>query len=189
MKIEELLQQPEGRTLEFKEALPTKADLNKTIISFANDAGGVLLIGIKDKPREVVGISQDDLLLIEEQITSMVYDSCEPIILPEISFRKIDDKHIVFVQIFRGNTPPYFIKNKGEKEGTYIRVGSSNRLANQDIIDELIRKKTNISFDSVVVYEKELKDLDYTDFKEHFFEKTGEELTATVLEKLNLYSE
>jgi len=39
MKLNELLKQPEGRRLEFKENFPKKADLCKTITAFANDAG------------------------------------------------------------------------------------------------------------------------------------------------------
>ncbi len=31
MKIKELIQQPEGRKIEFKNALPSNADLNKTL--------------------------------------------------------------------------------------------------------------------------------------------------------------
>jgi len=49
MKITELLFQPEGRRLEFKESIPTGTDLAKTIVAFANDAGGELYIGIKNK--------------------------------------------------------------------------------------------------------------------------------------------
>jgi predicted HTH transcriptional regulator len=41
--------------LEFKETLPSSADLAKTIVAFANDAGGELYIGIKDNPRQVTG--------------------------------------------------------------------------------------------------------------------------------------
>lgn len=50
-KLSEILKQPEGRKLEFKETLPTNADLAKTIIAFANDAGDELFIGVKDSPR------------------------------------------------------------------------------------------------------------------------------------------
>lgn len=66
MKIKEILNQPEGRKIEFKSTLPSHADLNKTIVAFANDAGGELYIGIKDKPRIVVGVPENDLIQIEE---------------------------------------------------------------------------------------------------------------------------
>jgi predicted HTH transcriptional regulator len=46
-KLSEVIKQPEGRKLEFKETLPTNADLARTIVAFANDAGGELYIGIK----------------------------------------------------------------------------------------------------------------------------------------------
>jgi predicted HTH transcriptional regulator len=39
MNIKDLIKQPEGRRLEFKSELPKNADLAKTIVSFANDAG------------------------------------------------------------------------------------------------------------------------------------------------------
>jgi len=38
-KLFDILQKPEGRRIEFKQELPTSADLALTIISFINDAG------------------------------------------------------------------------------------------------------------------------------------------------------
>ena len=67
MKIEEVIKQPEGRRIEFKENLPTKTDLCKTIVAFANDAGGEIFIGIKNQPRKVIGIPEEKLLEIEEK--------------------------------------------------------------------------------------------------------------------------
>jgi ATP-dependent DNA helicase RecG len=68
-KLTEILQKPEGRRLEFKESLPTNSELVKTILAFANDAGGVLYFGIKDNPRKVVGLNEDDLLSLEEKVS------------------------------------------------------------------------------------------------------------------------
>ena len=128
-KQSEILSQPEGRRLEFKEMLPSNADLAKTIIAFANDAGGEFYLGIKDVPREIVGLDETKLIGIEEKITNIIHDQCHPTILPEISFLNLEGKHLIKVQIFKGSNPPYYIKNKGFEEGTYIRVGSSNRPA------------------------------------------------------------
>jgi predicted HTH transcriptional regulator len=46
-KIGGIIQQPEGRKPEFKETLPTAADIARTIVAFANDAGGELFIGTR----------------------------------------------------------------------------------------------------------------------------------------------
>ncbi len=44
MNIEAILKQPEGRKIEFKETLPTKTELCKTVVAFANDAGGEIFV-------------------------------------------------------------------------------------------------------------------------------------------------
>ena len=52
MSINELINQSEGRRLEFKGELPTNSDLAKTVVAFANYAGGEIYIGINDNPRQ-----------------------------------------------------------------------------------------------------------------------------------------
>ena len=187
VKLNDILRQPEGRKLEFKKTLPAKAELIKTIISFANDAGGELYIGIKDSPREVIGMNEDELIALEERISNIIHDNCEPVILPEISFLTCENKHIIKTLIYKGSNPPYHIKNKPIEESTYIRVGSTNRLASKEIIAELERQKRNVSFDSELSYLKTADDIDINSFKDFFLEKTGEELTTYVLQKLELY--
>jgi ATP-dependent DNA helicase RecG len=55
MTIQQLLNQPEGKTLEFKRDLSSPVPILKTLVSFANTAGGRLIIGINDD-KEVVGV-------------------------------------------------------------------------------------------------------------------------------------
>jgi len=137
INVNKLIKMPEGRRLEFKEQLPSHSDLAKTIIAFANDAGGDLYIGIKNSPRRISGIEEDELIKIEEQITNIIYTRCCPLILPSITFLSVEDKHIIKVSIYPGNTPPYHLKDKGKDKGSYIRVGSSNRAADADIVASL----------------------------------------------------
>ena len=113
MNIEKIFQQPEGRRIEFKERLPSTTDLCKTVVAFANDAGGEIFIGIKDNPRKVIGIPEEDLIKMEEKISNIIHDSCYPAILPDILFLNYKGKHIILVRIYKGNNPPYFIKSKG----------------------------------------------------------------------------
>jgi predicted HTH transcriptional regulator len=186
-KFTSILSQPEGRRLEFKAALPTNAELAKTIISFANDAGGTFYLGIHDNPREIIGIDENRLIELEEKISNIIHDQCTPIILPEISFLLYEDKHVLKTQIHKGSTPPYHLKNIGVEKGTYIRVGSSNRQASQEIIAELERQKQNISYDSELVYSRSVKELDIMLFGQQFLEKTGETLSHQILAKLQLF--
>ena len=189
MTIQEIIKQPEGRRLEFKEQLSSKADISKTIIAFANDAGGVLYVGIKDNPRIVVGVSEETLLETEELISNIIFDNCYPIIHPDISVINLDGKLILKVEVFRGNNMPYYLKAKGKNNGTYIRVGSSNRLANEEIITELERLKRNISFDSEPILDLNYEQLSLTKLEQTFINETGEKLNFAILKKLRLISE
>jgi predicted HTH transcriptional regulator len=57
VKIEELLA-GESSTVEFKRDLPDKSDkYMKTVVGFSNTSGGKIIIGVEDKTRKVVGVS------------------------------------------------------------------------------------------------------------------------------------
>ncbi len=49
--ITQLIGMPEGKTLEFKRDLSSPKNMLKTLVVFANTAGGRLLIWIEDYPR------------------------------------------------------------------------------------------------------------------------------------------
>lgn len=82
--IEEYLSQNESKTLEFKENARSLTGIIKTVIAFANTSGGILLIGIKDKTKEIVGVS--DSLQEEERIANAISDSIAPLIIPDSGF-------------------------------------------------------------------------------------------------------
>jgi len=68
-------------------------------------------------------------------------------ILPEIYAQNINGKVVLVIEVFRGSLLPYYLKNKGKLKGTYIRIGSTNRLADERTIIELQRQRFNKSFD------------------------------------------
>ena len=82
MKLEELLTRPEGKTLEFKQDLSSPRNILKTLTAFANTAGGVLLIGIKDGSRAVLGVANP--LDEEERLCNLIADSIDPRLAPSV---------------------------------------------------------------------------------------------------------
>ncbi len=184
-----IIQQPEGRRLEFKAQLPLASDIAKTIVAFSNDAGGELFIGIQDNPRKLTGLPEDDLFLVEEQISSIIYERCYPVIIPDITFHTISDMHFIRVRVYRGNNLPYYLKEKGKRQGTFIRVGSSNRMADENIIQELERQRHNSSFDGELIHDVLPEDIDLSSFSTLFREKTGDKLDEVALRKLGLVKE
>ena len=157
MLLEEI-QIGENKRLEFKEKLPSNESIAKTIVAFSNTSGGKLIIGINDN-REIVGINEDKIFEYEEKISSIISDLCYPTILPEIYAQNIDGKVVLVIEVFRGSMLPYYLKNKGKLKGTYVRIGSTNRVADEVMITELQRQRFNKSFDEEENFEYELKNL------------------------------
>ncbi|MCP4553363.1 MAG: hypothetical protein GY834_15275 [Bacteroidetes bacterium] len=70
-KLTQILKQPEGRRLELKADLPTNSELAKTFTSFTNDAGSEFYLGIQYKPENVVGIDENNIIIITFQVIKL----------------------------------------------------------------------------------------------------------------------
>lgn len=55
---------------------------------------------------------------------------------------------------------PYYLSDKGEENGVYVRVGNSNRLAGPEVIEEIKRSKNYFSFDKTPCDDVTEADLD-----------------------------
>ena len=178
----------ESRKIEFKEYLPESNKISKTIISFSNGAGGKLIIGVNDKGK-ITGVSDDEVLEIPDKISNIVYDSCYPAIIPEIYIENINGKNVIIVEVFPGNLKPYYIKSKGKLKGTYIRVGATNKLSDEEMIMELERQRRNISFDEECVYDYDLANINLSKLNKEFFKFTKRKLNEENLINLKLIKE
>jgi len=178
----------ESKILEFKKELPQKDHLIKTVIAFSNTSGGKLIIGVDDKGT-IVGLSTSaDIIKMMEYLSSLISDSCYPNIIPEIYTVNVSNKMLVVIEISKGGLLPYYIKNKGINEGTYIRVGPTNRKASKNNIIELERQRQNISFDEEPDFFTNFDELDIQVLKKEFA-NVGKKLTKEKLKSLKLIVE
>nr|WP_319272552.1 RNA-binding domain-containing protein [uncultured Draconibacterium sp.] len=177
----------ESKTLEFKEVLPKSEGIAKTVIAFSNTSGGKLIIGVNDK-QEIIGIDDTDLFDMQDRIASIISDNCSPGINPEIYSVNIQNKLVLVIEVARGNLKPYFLKNQGKADGTYIRLGATNRVADMETIAELERQKRHISFDEEICYDEEFKNLNISPLLLKF-EELNKPLTEEKLKNLKLIKE
>src|SRR3989304_7946402 len=129
MSILDLISLPESKTLEFKEQITESLAIAKTACAFANGGGGTILIGVAEKEKTITGIDEQEIHNLEEKIANIVYTMVEPTAAFHITIHNLEGKLILKIDIFPGSLKPYHLKNKGEIEGTNIRVGSTNRMA------------------------------------------------------------
>lgn len=158
MTIEEILA-GESKNVEFKVQRPKdSAKYIKTVIAFSNGDGGRIVFGVDDSTREVVGIPKEIVFSEIDAITTAISDSCEPVVIPDVYLQTINDKTIIVAEISAGKQRPYYIKSLGIKDGVYIRVSGSSRLAGRDLTAEMYYEDEGRSFDKVI-----RKDLTVTD--------------------------
>ncbi len=97
--ITQIITMPEGKTLEFKRNLSSPMNMLKTLVAFANSAGGRLIIGVEDGTREVLGI--ENPLDEEEGICNLIADSIEPRLVPNVELIALKDKSLLAVDVYR----------------------------------------------------------------------------------------
>lgn len=174
--ITKFIRKGEGKTIEFKKTLPQKGSLSRTAIAFSNTAGGKILIGVEDTTRKIIGVSEKEALEFPERIYNMIYDSCYPAIVPEIYVEHIKKKSILIVDIYPGALKPYYLKSQGRDNGTYIRVGATNKPADMEMIRELERQRQNLSYDEQILYDRTKENIDVEKLRQDFLRFTGKEL-------------
>ncbi len=128
----------EGATLELKREY--SEEIKKTVVAFANTAGGVIYIGVNDDGT-VRGIEQiDDELL---RISNVVRNSIKPDVTMFVSYivEDIEDKNIIKITVQKGSARPYYLTEKGLRPaGVYVRQGSSSMPASESAIFKMIKE-------------------------------------------------
>ena len=178
-KIKQILTGPEGKTLEFKRDLSSPRPMLKTLLAFANTAGGRLIVGVDDDLR-VFGVA--DPLDEEERICSLIADSIAPRLVPNVELMTVEGKTVLVVEVFLSGLRPHYLKAEGPENGVYVKLGSTNRQADRELIAELRRTAEGIAFDELPMPELSTDDLDLVSMKSLFYgdRKLGEEELITL---------
>ena len=157
--IQDWLSKPEGKTLEFKRDLSSPDKVIRTIVAFANGAGGTVLIGVTDRTRQVVGVP--DPTMAEEQLANLISDRIEPRLVPELRVVRWRRTHMLLVEVYPSSSRPHWVKAEGNPGGVYVRVGSTNRKADTAQVEELRRVVRGRTFDEEPLPELGVEALDF----------------------------
>ena len=145
----------ESANTEFKVEVPKKSEKYiKSVVAFANTAGGKIIIGVDDKTHEIVGVEKDEVFKIMDGITNTISDMCYPQIFPNIGVDTIDGKCVIVIEVYPGASRPYYIKSLGKEAGAYIRVSGTSRPADEAILKDLELQGTHRSFDEMICVEQ-----------------------------------
>lgn len=179
--MKELVNQPEGKTLEFKRDTSSPKNWLKTLVAFANSAGGKLVFGISND-RTVLGVASP--LDEEERICNQIADSIAPRLAPNIEFFTVENKTLLLVEVFPSNQRPHHLRTEGPELGVYVRLGSTNRQADRELIAELQRSVAGQRFDELPMPNLQAADLDLQETAKWFGRDSP--LSTAELETLHL---
>jgi len=138
----------ESNRVEFKRELNDRFE--RAVVSFLNySGGGEILIGVADD-ETAVGVTDTDTLQL--QIVDRIRNNIRPQTLGlfDVVLTKIDGKDVIQVIVSCGQQRPYYIRKKGMSEqGCFIRVGSSSQPMSEQMIEELLAKRQQITLQTM----------------------------------------
>jgi predicted HTH transcriptional regulator len=136
LKIKKYLTEGEGLQLDYKQTVSSAAKIAKTMVSFANTRGGVLLIGIRDN-KTVSGVKSEDEKYMLDMAASFY---CKPEIPIEIIEHVVEGKLVLEAIVKEGIHKPYYSKDEEGKWWVYVRAADESLLASKTTVDFLRRK-------------------------------------------------
>jgi ATP-dependent DNA helicase RecG len=187
MTLQEEIKNGENRTLEYKVVLPEDSSKwIKTIVAFANGAGGKFIVGVNNK-REFIGIPKEvDLFELKDGIADTIAQMCEPQVVFDITAEIIEKAQLLIIQVYPGNATPYYIKSQGQTDGTYIRLGATSRKADWTTLEELKNRSRHTFYDEQPFPNLSVTGEDKQYLCKDFSERAKREITKKELENLHL---
>ena len=185
----------EGSFLELKEVRfagskirgPRQNDLADELAAFANSHGGVLVLGVHDKTREILGIPEQHLDVVERFVHELCHDSIDPPIAPIIDPLRLPAATGEDVAVIKIDVPRSLFVHRSPG-GFLHRVGSTKRVMSSEYLARLFQQRSQtriIRFDEQIVPLAGLHDLQ-PDLWERFLTSRSRDERENFLSKLHM---
>ena len=170
-----------------KFAGPRQDDLADELASFANSHGGVLVLGVHDKTREILGIPEQHLDVVERFVHELCHDSIDPPIAPIIDPLRLPAATGEEVAVIKVDVPISLFVHRSPG-GFLHRVGSTKRGMASEYLARLFQQRSQtriIRFDEQIVPHAGLYDLQ-PDLWERFLTPRSRDERENFLSKLHM---
>ena len=140
---------------------PRHDELADELAAFANSHGGVLVLGVDDKTRDVIGISIDNLDTIERFVYEICNESVQPPVLFHSFRMRLPDSTGVLQAVLKIEIPRSLFVHKSSG-GYFFRQGSSRREMPPDYLARLFQHRSQarlIRFEEQPVPQSSIDDL------------------------------
>jgi predicted HTH transcriptional regulator len=121
-ELERLIWQGENDKVDFKQRVTRPDKIARTMVSFANTRGGIILIGVKDNGT-INGVDPEE----EKHVLHLAANFyCDPPVAITYEETEIEDKVVLKVIIQESSLKPHFAKVKDNDWRGYVRVNDTS---------------------------------------------------------------
>jgi predicted HTH transcriptional regulator len=167
-----LIETKETSTVQFKAELPHKDDFAKEMIAMSNSLGGALLIGVRDKTGELLGLTDEQIHRYGQDIGSIASDKIVPNIYVTTEVIPVGEpsKKVLVIHIRKGNNKPY----KDRNGNVYVKqADTTRRVTDNNELARLFQESSNLTADEMEVFETSISDVDSSKFEAYFRNEFG----------------
>ena len=138
----------EASHVDYKERLEEKKPRSwlKSVSAFANTEGGHLIFGVKNEPREVVGLENPQAVV--SRLTELIKVRIDPTPRYRVREVEIEGKTCVDLEVQDGPAYPYYYAFDGSHTAC-VRHGDQSEEATSRELNELILQGMNQTFDAL----------------------------------------
>ena len=161
--VDSMIEQGEGSGTEFKRKISSPNKIARTMISFANSGGGIILFGVDDDGT-IVGVESEKTEIELIRTAGKIY--ADPSIEPTIEIIPYRGKDIVAAIIEESREKPHYYKDGGngtEQEGerVYIRVKDRSVVASKEMVHILNAQNPDADPMTIAIGNHERRLFDY----------------------------
>ena len=161
--VNRLIEEGEGFGIEFKRRISSAEKIARTIISFANTKGGIILFGVDDDG-SIVGVESEKSEV--ELIEIAGKDYCDPPIHPGITIVPFDGRDVIVCRIDQSRFKPHYFlgehdRSNGEATRVYIRVNDKTVMASREVVKILEHENPDAPALKIAIGENERRLFQY----------------------------
>ena len=150
-RIKEIILQDEGIQIEFKNYTnKIDSDIYRTVCSFSNRLGGIIIIGVSDnKPHKINGVDDEYIESMQKEFSNTCAnpEKIFPKQILQLEKIKVDDKYILAIEIY---PTPYVLKHN--KYEIYDRRVDGDYLINenQELVQQMEIRKSKVDAETEI---------------------------------------
>ena len=170
IELLDIISTGETSKVQFKEKITSSDRFAAEIVAMANSLGGIILLGVRDKPVEIIGLTDDELHDYGTRVANIATENVIPVVFvtTEIIPVELEGKKekILIVNVSEGVNKPYKVAKTLK---VYVKQGDTKRQVSDNAeMLRLFQQSGNLLADEIEIYDTSIEDINQQLFQDYF---------------------